>query len=390
VPSGRFSVLIVAALMLTGSPFVRAQQQTPSQNSATAPEPDLSGTWQGTAAIGGGQGRLLKVSRVQAKYKAVLYSIDQGWQMVANTFDVHGNTVAFAITGIGLTYTGTLSAGGDAIAGSVTENGETHPLNLSRVADVVSTPVTEPPRPMRRDAKPKFDVVTIKRSPLDSPGKGLEFRGRQLIARDFNVDDMIMLGYGVHTKQIIGAPEWFNSELFDVEGVPDTAGVSNSKQMGNLMQDLLSQRFGLTIHHEQRQLSVYAITLAKSGPKMQVSSAGPDDQPGFAFRGFGDLSVHNMSIADFAGWMQATVTDRPIVDQTGLKDRYDFTLKWTPDDSQFAQFRSTGKSPPAKEDPNAPPALNDAAQQQLGLRIQSVKAMDDVIVIDRANHPSAN
>jgi uncharacterized protein (TIGR03435 family) len=84
------------------------------------------------------------------------------------------------------------------------------------------------------------------------------------------------------------------------------------------------------------------------------------------------------------------VTDRPVVDQTGLKDRYDFVLKWTPDDSQFAQFRTTGALPTPKDDPNAPPALNDAVQQQIGLRIEPVKAMDDVIVIDHAEHPSAN
>ena len=388
--SSRLLVLMVATLTLAGSLFAQAQQKPQSQNSAAAAERDLSGTWQGSAAIGGGQGRLLKVSRPDAKYKAVLYSIDQGWQMVANTFDVRGDSVTFAITGIGLTYTGTLSADDNAIAGAITENGETHPLNLTRVTDAAAASAPESPRPMQKGAMPKFDVVTIKRSPLDSPGKGLEFRGRQLLARDFNVDDMIMLGYGVHTKQIAGAPEWFNTELFDVEGIPDTLGVPNQKQMGYLMQDLLARRFGLTIHHQQRQLSVFAITLSKDGPKMRVSSAGPDDQPGFAFRGFGDLSVHNMTISDFASWMQATVTDRPMVDKTGLKDRYDFTLKWTPDDSQFAQFRSTGKAPARKDDPNAPPALNDAAQQQLGLRIESVKAMDDVIVIDHADHPSAN
>ena len=382
--------LLIVKLTLAGSLFAQGPPKPSPQNPTAVAERDLSGTWRGTTAIGGGQGRLLKVSRTEANYKAVLYSIDQGWQMAANTFDMRGNTVTFAITGIGLTYAGTLSAAGDTITGVVTENGETHPLNLTRVTDAAASSVPEPPRTMRRDANPKFEVVTVKRSPLDSPGKGLEFRGRELVARDLNVDDMIMLGYGVHTKQIVGAPEWFNSELFDIEGIPDVPGVPNQKQMGHLMQDLLAQRFGLTIHHEQRQLSVFAITLAKGGPKMHVSPAAQNDQAGFAFRSFGDLSVHNMSMAGFANWMQATVTDRPMVDQTGLKDRYDFTLKWTPDDSQFAQFRSTSRSPKPKNDPNAPPALNDAAQQQLGLRIEPVKAIDDVIVIDQVHHPSAN
>ena len=386
--AARFPLLILAVTLM-GCPLALTQQEAQSPDSANAAARDLTGTWQGESSSTG-QTRLLKISRADAKYKAVLFSIDQGWQITANTFDVHGDTVAFAITGIGLAYTGTLKPGGDTIAGAVTENGETHPLNLTRVTGAAASSVPEAPRPMRRDAKPKFDVVTVKRSPLDSPGKGLEFRGRELVARDFNVDDMIMLGYGVHTKQVVGAPGWFNSELFDIEGIPDIPGVPNARQMASLMQDLLAQRFGLTIHHEQRQLSVFAITLAKGGPKLQVSPAAQDDQSGFAFRNIGDLSVHNMTIADFANWMQATVTDRPMVDQTGLKDRYDFTLKWTPDDSQFAQFRSTSRLPTPKNDPNAPPALNDAAQQQLGLRIEAVKALDDVIVIDHVDHPSAN
>lgn len=377
------TIRVVLVALLAAAPALFAQ------GTSSPADLDLTGTWQGATAIGAPDGKLLKVSKAEGKYKAVLYSVDQGWQMTVNAFEVQGNTVTFAITGLNLTYTGTLAAAGDTIAGELTENGQTHPFSVSRVVHATAS-VPEPPRSMPAGAKPKFDVVTVKRSSPDSPGKGLEFRGRQLLARNFNVDDLIMLGYGVHTKQIVGAPGWFDTELFDVEGIPDTPGPPNPKQMGYLMQDLLAQRFGLRMHHEHRQLSVFAITLAKGGPKMQVSPAAPEDQPGFAFRSFGDLSVHNMTIADFANWMQATVTDRPMVDQTGLKDRYDFTLKWTPDDSQFAQFRSTGSMPARKDDPNAPPALNDAARLQLGLRIEPVKAMDDVLVIDQASHPSAN
>jgi len=375
------TIALIAVLAASGSVRVVAQQ---------AASRDLSGTWQSTIAVGNEQARLLKVSKTDDKYKAVLFSSDQGWQVVANTFEVRGNVVTFAITGIGLDYTGTLSAGGDTIVGNVTENGETHPLTLFRTADEMAQSKVEPPKPMRSDAQPRFEVATVKHSKPDAGGKALDFRGRQLTARNLTINDIVMLGYGIHTKQIIGAPGWFNTELFDIDGIPDTPGVPNQKQTGSLMQELLANRLGLKIHHEQRQLAVFAITLDKNGPKMSKSPAGAEDQAGFAFRGVGDLAVHNMTIADFAKWMQATVTDRPVVDQTGLKDRYDFTLKWTPDDSQFAQFRSNGGLSMPKDDPNAPPALNDAAQQQLGLRIERVSSLDDVIVIDHADQPSAN
>ena len=77
-----------------------------------------------------------------------------------------------------------------------------------------------------------------------------------------------------------------------------------------------------------------------------------------------------MSMKEFASGMQSAVTDRPVVDQTGLTGRYDFTLKWTPDDSQFAQFRGTNcPQPPAGDNPNAPPSLYTAMQETSGLKI---------------------
>ena len=98
-----------------------------------------------------------------------------------------------------------------------------------------------------------------------------------------------------------------------------------------------------------------------------------------------------MTLAAFVSAMQRTVLDKPVVDQTGLIDRYDFTLNWTPDDSQFIQLRETGVNmPTGTDDPNAPPGLYTAVQEQLGLKLDAVKAMADVIVIDHAEKPSAN
>jgi uncharacterized protein (TIGR03435 family) len=124
---------------------------------------------------------------------------------------------------------------------------------------------------------------------------------------------------------------------------------------------------------------------------MTKSAAAPNDTQGFTFRGLGDLNVRNMTMKDFASWMQSGVMDRPVIDQTGLSDRYDFQLKWTPDDSQFAQFRGAGVTvPPPADDAKAPPSLYTAVQEQLGLRIGPAKAPDDVIVVDHVEKPSAN
>jgi uncharacterized protein (TIGR03435 family) len=381
----------------------QAQQNAPAQSpSAASPAQnpaaqagDLTGNWQGTVAMGNGQRVLIKLTKDGAQgsaYKGILYMIDNGGQAFGvPAIAVHGIDVSFTVSTIGLNYTGTLNPNGASIAGNAKmADSSMHELNLNRVTGDAVWAIPEAPKPMAKDAKPGFEVATIKPGQPGARGKNIGFRGRHLMLRNFNVDDLLALAYGLHTKQITGAPDWFNSELFDVDGVPDVEGVPSQAQQGIMMQKLLADRFALKFHKEQRELSVFAITLAKGGPKMQVTAAGPDDGIGFGFRNLGDLSVHNMTVATFAVWFQGSVTDRPVVDQTGLKDRYDFTLKWTPDESQFAQFRSAGATVRTTDDPNAPPALNDAMQQQLGLRIEPVKTMDDVIVIDHADHPSAN
>jgi uncharacterized protein (TIGR03435 family) len=187
----------------------------------------------------------------------------------------------------------------------------------------------------------------------------------------------------------VDAPAWFGTDKFDIDGVPDVEGRPSSQQMKLLIQDALTQRFGLKFHRDERELSVYALTVAKGGPKMTVTADEPSAGRNFLYRGLGDLRVSNMSMKDFCDGMQGSAMDKPVVDHTGLTDRYDFTLKWTPDDSQFSQF---GPRPPQKEsdDPNAPPSLYTALQEQLGLKLDAVRASAQVIVIDKVDKPSAN
>ena len=85
--------------------------------------------------------------------------------------------------------------------------------------------------------------------------------------------------------------------------------------------------------------------------------------------------------------MQSNVLDRPVVDRTGLQGRFDFTLNWTPDESQFRRMGIQVPPPPADA---KLPGLFTAIQEQLGLRLESVNAPVEVIVIDRVERPSDN
>jgi uncharacterized protein (TIGR03435 family) len=119
-----------------------------------------------------------------------------------------------------------------------------------------------------------------------------------------------------------------------------------------------------------------------------VENTGGGTLPGMFFRGTPGgimLPANNATMKDFTGLLQEVVLDKPVVDQTNLKGRYDFTLKWAPDESQFG-----GHVPPPGELPDAPPSLFTAVQEQIGLKLESTKAKVDVMIIDHVEKPSAN
>jgi uncharacterized protein (TIGR03435 family) len=354
-----------------------------------AQDKDITGNWQGTLQAGQGLRTLVKISKDDGKLKAVMYSIDQGGQPIGiNSVSIQGSTVNFEIKALDVTYTGTLNPEGTTISGSATQNGQTHVLNLEHVTAENSWPIPEPPKSMPADAIPKFDVATVKPSDPARPGKGFTVRGRHVMTFNTTLSDLVTFAYGLHSKQVINAPPWFATDKFDLDGVPDIEGRPSAKQMRLLIQSALTDRFKLTFHHDKKELAVYALEIGKSGPKMTETIHQPADPRNFLFRRAGDLMVTNSTMQDFSNGMQEAVMDKPVVDHTGLTARYDFTLKWTPDESQFESMG--GYKPPATEDPNAPPALSTAMQEQLGLKFEATKAPADVFVIDHVEKPSEN
>jgi uncharacterized protein (TIGR03435 family) len=181
------------------------------------------------------------------------------------------------------------------------------------------------------------------------------------------------------------------SDRYDVSGKPDTPGMPSIKQLRTMMRKLLAERYGLTYHMDKKELPVYAIMVAKNGPKLTKNDSDPEGLPGFGGGGPRGMNVRNSTIAEFAGVLQANVLEKPVVDQTGLgKARWDFVIKWTPDAAQRPAGTPEGNTPPVADNPDAPPDLFAACQQQLGLKLESTKASVDVLVIDKVEKPSAN
>jgi uncharacterized protein (TIGR03435 family) len=356
---------------------------------------DLTGTWQGTLTLPNGKElrTVMKIAKADGgALRGQMFSIDQGAGAIPiNPVTLQGTTVKMSMPGIGGTYEGKLEADGDSITGNWKQGPEPIALNLKRATPQTAWAIPEPPpppKPMAADANPEFDVATIKPATPDRPGKAFLVRGRQFSTINTTLADLITFAYGIHAKQITGAPSWVETEKFDVAAQPNGEGQPNEKQWKAMVQKLLADRFKLAFHRDKKELSVYAIVVGKNGPKL-TKSESTSNLPGLFFRGLGNLPCTNATMADLASVLQGAVLDRPVVDQTGITGRYDFTLLWTPDEFQFGCAAAKMPPPPATNGA-APPDLFTAMQEQLGLKLESTKAQAEVFVIDKVSKPTEN
>lgn len=241
-----------------------------------------------------------------------------------------------------------------------------------------------PTRPkMATDADPVFEVATIKPS---RPEERLAIlvQGRRFITTASSLYDLIAFAYGLHPRQITNGPSWLETEKYDVTAQPGSEGQPNGQQLRVMAQKLLADRFRLTFHRDKKELSAFTIAVGNAGIKIAQSS-DPDGTPGVGFKGPGAMTVKSATISDFAGFMQRYVLDRPVVDQTHIAGKYDFSLNWTPNEFQFE-----GRAfEPAKQTGDAAD-LFTAIQEQLGLKLESAKVPVEVLVIDRVEKPSDN
>jgi uncharacterized protein (TIGR03435 family) len=234
---------------------------------------------------------------------------------------------------------------------------------------------------MARDAAPNWDVVTVRPSDPDGQFGGYQVDGRNVLVRRKTVQSMLLYAYALHKSQLANTPDWIRTELWDAKGYADVPGQPNREQMQALVRKLLAERFGLVKHIEQRESSVYLLTVAKGGAKMAASKGDPNGLSNENDRENGGLETmhaENLSMSELAGLLMRIALDRPAIDQTGLKGRYDFDLRWTTDEAVT--------SAPT----DAPPGLLTALPEQLGLRLEAVKAMADVLVVDKVERPGAN
>lgn len=387
--------VIVAGVLFGAVPVNPTWAQAATSESSPNKVED---TWQGTLHVPQHDLRIvLKVTRGdKGELKAVNYSIDQGGQpLPVNAVSFQDNVLKFSIDMIDGKYEGKMSADGKSIDGTWTQGPNPLPLLFERATPATAWAIPEPPPrlpPMDPKADPSFEVATIKPSKPDQQGKGFRvLPNGGFTTINTTLDDMIKFAYDVQDKQVIGGPDWIGSEKFDVDAKPDTPGLPNERQLKSMVQKLLADRFQLKFHRDKKELSAYVLSVAKNGPKMTKDTDVPNNGlPSLFFRGLGVLPVHNATMGEFANLMQSAVLDRPVVDQTGLDGRWDFVLKWTPDESQFGGMGIKVPPPSETAAADAPPPLFTALQEQIGLKLEAAKTPVGVLVLDHVEQPSAN
>jgi uncharacterized protein (TIGR03435 family) len=240
-----------------------------------------------------------------------------------------------------------------------------------------------------------FDVISVRPNHSGSADAWMRMNPDGFTATNIELHVLLLQAFQLQEdQQLVGEPKWTNGDRWDIDAriaaeEMATLGELNYHQRMQMFQEILTERFGLKLHHETREVPVYALVVAKGGPKMTVSKLGPNDTNGIQ----GDPGILNSArgketgrgtMMEFLAEDLSDALGRKVVDKTGLTGRYDFTLTWTPDDSAAA----TGGS--AASGATQGPSLFTAVQEQLGLKLEPVKAPVDVVVIDHLEKPAEN
>jgi uncharacterized protein (TIGR03435 family) len=235
---------------------------------------------------------------------------------------------------------------------------------------------------------PSFEVATIKPDASPNGGPSGLSHGR-FVATDVTIRGLLRFeAFYIPDERIVGGPKWMDSVRFDIEATLDPRDASRfdslppsqKREMKEaLVQKLLADRFQFKSHWEERELPVYALTVAKSGSKLE-SAAYMKSSPQWSLSS-GKLQAKNISLSQLADLFTqgaASELGRVVVDRTNLEGTYDLNLTWAVNTGAAASNAPIG------------PSLFTAIQEQLGLKLESSKAPVKVLVVDQLEMPSEN
>jgi uncharacterized protein (TIGR03435 family) len=255
-----------------------------------------------------------------------------------------------------------------------------------------------------------FEVATVKPNRSgDIRSTSAQFLpGGGYSATNFPLRAIINTAYGYpvrSTGRLSGGPGWIESEMYDIRATSNPndfpSGLparERTDRIRLMLQTLLADRFKLAIHRETKDLPVYALMIAKNGPRLQRAKlaekecpedpAVPDPNAVTCHRTYGGqgrgINGQNVDMLDLTQFL-TSVMDRPVVDKTGIQGLFEIkTEGWTP----LQPGQTSGESDGAN-DPNRL-SLFSVLQEQLGLRLEATRAPLEIIAIDHVERPDEN
>lgn len=236
-------------------------------------------------------------------------------------------------------------------------------------------------------AKPSFSISDVHDSPrmLVPFSIGGQLHGDRYSLRQSTLVDMIALAYGVKPEMVQGGPSWLEMKRFDIAAKADPK--TSKEDLKLMLQSLLAERFGLVMHKGEAPLPAFVLTSPDGKTKMKQSAEGAEKncKPDMS-QTAGGVQLNSLSCTAFSADDLATFLNQaansyltdPVLNQTGLNGKWDFTLKWT--DMRLR----------AKAGADAV-SIFDAVQNDLGLKLERKTAPRQVWIVDRANEtPTAN
>jgi uncharacterized protein (TIGR03435 family) len=182
---------------------------------------------------------------------------------------------------------------------------------------------------------------------------------------------LVEFAFAVPSQRTKGAPNWFGSQLYDVDAKVEGDKGLTYDELRPLLQQLFKDRFRLVIHRETEVQKSYALVIAKKGPKLQPSGKDSPQQGTIMFNG---LYCPSCSLERFARILEQ-VTGRPVVDKTGIKGEFDIRLKYAPETDSESSL----------------PSIFTALQEQQGLKLVPEEDPTEILVIDHVERvPTEN
>jgi uncharacterized protein (TIGR03435 family) len=226
-----------------------------------------------------------------------------------------------------------------------------------------------------------FDVASIKPAKPGARGYSIHPLPGRLSAENVTLKLLIAHAYHVHDLQVSG-PKWIDSERYDLEAKVSGDVPLNKAQLRAMLQRLLAERFQLSVRHESKEMPVYILETG-NGQSKPHRPKNPDSPVVFRVFQRRQITAENAPL-EYLTEALTWLLGKPVLDRTGLEGSFDYKLEWSPDETQLRSL----EAPP--ETDGATPSLAAAIQQQIGLKLVSRRGPVELIVVEKAERPTAN